>query len=81
MFYRIVIPIIVLAIVALLALLIVMINRKREQVIEEEHLIQKEKDWNGTCEFDNPETGAKCQRAEFHLENHYREINGHLVTW
>lgn len=27
------------------------------------------------------DTGAKCQREEFHLENHYRDVGGRLVHW
>jgi len=81
MLYRILIPILILGVIALIALLIVRANRRREEIIEEEHRLQAEKEWTGKCEFDNPETGAKCQREEFHLENHYRDVRGHLVTW
>lgn len=80
-FYRVGVPLIVVALVALLVLSLVLYQRKRERLLREEARLLAEERWDGHCEFDNPDTGAKCQRVEFHLENHYREVYGKLITW
>lgn len=80
-FYRVGVPLIIVALLALVALVLIYWRHRRDEDIQREERLNAENRWNGTCQFDNPETGAKCQREEFHLENHYREINGRLVTW
>lgn len=81
MMWQRVVPLIILLILALLVLVLVMHQRRKRQDIEREERLAAQKRWTGDCQFDNPETGAKCQRQEFHLENHYRDVGGKLVTW
>jgi hypothetical protein len=76
-----VIPVIMVLLVALVILVLVLHQRRKSQDLVRQERVLAEKDWDGVCQFDNPETGAKCQRLEFHLENHYRSVNGKLVTW
>jgi hypothetical protein len=74
MFYRVGVPLIIVLILALMLLALILWTRKRSRHLKDEARLHAEADWDGVCQFDNPETGAKCQREEFHLENHYREI-------
>lgn len=77
-----VIPILILLIVALLVLVLVLHQRRKSQDTDRRERLAAEKRWTGNCEFDNPKTGAKCERQEFHLENHYRTLDdGTLATW
>lgn len=80
-FYRVGVPLIIVALLALIALVLIYWRHRRDEDIRREEKLAAEKRWTGSCEFDNPDTGAKCQREEFHWENHYREINGRLVHW
>lgn len=79
--YRIMIPVLIVIAIAILALVIIYYVKRHSESVATEERLAAEKRWTGTCEFDNPNTGAKCQREEFHLENHYREVNGKLSTW
>lgn len=81
MFYRVGVPLIMLALLALLVLALVLWQRRRASYIERQERLAAQKRWPGICEFDNPESGAKCQREEFHLEHHYHDVNGRLVWW
>lgn len=81
MVYRFVIPLAVVAILSLLVLVLIYWRHRKDEDLRREERILAEERWDGICRFDNPETGAKCQRQEFHLENHYREVNGKLVQW
>lgn len=78
---RVGIPLAILLIVALIILALVLYQRHRSAETSRRERLLAEKRWDGVCRFDNPETGAKCTREEFHLENHYREVNGVLVIW
>ena len=81
MFMRVVIPLIIVGILALLLLAAIFWTRRKERYEAFRYRQQAEEYWDGVCQFDNPDTGAKCQREEFHLENHYREVNGKMVLW
>lgn len=82
MFTRVGIPLILVGLLALLLLAIVLWQLKRSREIDRQERLAAEKRWTGDCLFDNPETGAKCEREEFHLENHYHVLgNGSLVHW
>lgn len=72
---------VVLVIVALLFFGIAMLYKHYAKENDRRARIAAEEAWTGECEFDNLITGARCQRQEFHLENHYRDIDGKLVTW
>ena len=78
---RVVIPILILLIMAILVLILVMHQRRKSQDIDRKERLAAEKRWDGNCRFDNPDSGAKCERQEFHLENHYHDVNGRLVHW
>lgn len=80
-FYQVGVPLIVVALLALIFLGLALWWRKRQAQIDQEEALEKERDWDGVCQFTNPKTGAKCQREEFHLENHYRSVDGKLVFW
>lgn len=75
------IPLLVLLIFAVLVLVLVLWSRRRTAENQLKDRNAAEANWNNVCEFDNPETGAKCQRSEFHLENHYHDVGGRLVQW
>lgn len=81
MFYRVGVPLIALIILALLILALVLWQRRRDTSISRQERLAAEKRWDGNCQFDNPETGAKCERQEFHLKHHYHDVNGELVWW
>lgn len=79
--YRIVVPLVIVSVLAVIALVFLYRQHIRDENLRrQERLVAQEK-WTGVCQFDNPATGAKCLREEFHLENHYREVNGKLVFW
>lgn len=80
-FYQVGVPLIVIALLGLILLGFALWWRRREAQIEREELLEKKRNWEGVCHFDDPNTGTKCQREEFHLENHYHYVNGKLVTW
>lgn len=80
MWYR-VIPIIIIGLIALLVLAMVLYQIRRGKDLERKERLRARERWAGTCYFDNPNTGAKCEREEFHLENHYHDVNGTLVYW
>ena len=76
-----IVPFLIILLVALIVLALVMYQRRKSRDIErKERLLARER-WTGTCQFDNPDTGAKCEREEFHLENHYHDVGGRLVYW
>jgi hypothetical protein len=79
--YRIGVPLLILVVLALMFLLLMARWRQRQNDLEHERRLAAEKRWDGNCQFENPETGAKCKREEFHWENHYREIDGRMVFW
>lgn len=81
MFYRVGVPLIIVAILALLLLAFVFWQRRHGYDLARKERLAAEKRWDGNCQFDNPDTGAKCQREEFHLEHHYRDVNGRLEWW
>lgn len=81
MLHRIGVPLIIIAAIALIFLLMVIWNRNRQRENERRERILAEEQWNGVCRFDNPLSGAKCSREEFHMETHYREVGGKLVFW
>lgn len=81
MFMRVAVPLIIVGILALLVLALFLWRLQRDKDTRREERLAAEKRWPGYCEFENPKTGAKCTREEFHLENHYREVNGQLVYW
>ena len=76
-----VIPLVILLIIALIVLVLVLHQRRKTQDLDRQERLRARDNWDGVCEFDNPDTGAKCQRTEFHLENHYHDVNGKLVHW
>ena len=77
-----VVPIVMLLIIALIVLVLVLHQRRKSQDTEHRERLAAEKRWTGDCEFDNPKTGAKCERKEFHLENHYHVLDDDsLTTW
>ena len=76
-----VVPLFILLIIALIVLVLVLHQRRKTKDLDREERLKARNEWDGVCEFDNPKTGAKCQRTEFHLENHYHDVNGVLVTW
>jgi hypothetical protein len=76
------IPFLILGIVALLLLGLVFWQLRRSRDVEIQQRLAAEKRWPGYCQFDNPNTGAKCTREEFHLENHYHDLgDGRLSRW
>lgn len=81
MMWQRVIPLFILLIIALLVVVLVLWKRRdaKEDVAKARNIAEAE--WDGQCQFDNPETGAVCERKEFHLENHYHDVNGKLVYW
>ena len=82
MWTRVVIPLLILLILALIVLVLVMNQRRKSQDLDRKERLAAEKRWTGSCTFDNPATGAKCNREDFHLENHYHVLrDGTLVTW
>lgn len=81
MMWQRIVPFLIILLVALLILALVMYQLRKSRDIERKERLQARKNWDGNCQFDNPETGAKCQREEFHLENHYRDVKGKLVHW
>ena len=77
-----VIPLVILIIVALLVLILVLNQRRKSRNIDRQERLAAEKRWRGDCQFDNPKTGAKCERQDFHLENHYHVLpDGSLASW
>lgn len=76
-----VVPLLIILLVALIVLALVMYHRRKSLDIERKERLIARENWDGNCQFDNPDTGAKCQREEFHLENHYRDVGGRLVHW
>lgn len=76
-----VVPFLILGILALIVLVLVLHQRRKSLDNEHKDRLLAEERWTGDCEFDNPQTGAKCERKEFHLENHYHDVNGVLATW
>jgi len=81
MFYRVGVPLIIVALLALLLLALVLWQRRKTHTVERQERMAARQRWDGNCLFDNPETGAKCEREEFHLEHHYHDVNGNLVWW
>lgn len=81
MMWQRVLPLVILLIVALLILALVMFQLRKSRDNERTDRLAAEKRWRGNCQFDNPDTGAKCEREEFHLENHYHDVGGRLVHW
>lgn len=81
MFYRIGVPLLLVGILALIFLGLMIWYRRRQAEIEKEERLLAEQRWTGTCQFDNPNTGAKCTREEFHIDTHYRDVNGSLTFW
>lgn len=82
MWTRVAIPLVIVLIMALVVLVLVMNQRRKSQDLDRKERLAAEKRWRGNCAFDNPKTGAKCERQEFHLENHYHVLDdGSLVTW
>lgn len=79
--WRNIVPLLILLILALLVFVLVMNQRRKSQDNERKDRLAAEKRWDGNCQFDNPDTGAKCEREEFHLENHYHDVGGRLVHW
>lgn len=71
----------ILFLVALLFLGLTMWVRQYQRQLARAERLQAEKEWDGICQFENPETGVQCQRHEFHLEHHYRDTPNGLVTW
>lgn len=77
-----VIPLLILLVLALIVLALVLWVRRATWYIERKERLVAEKRWTGDCQFDNPNTGAKCERQDFHLENHYHVLpSGQLVMW
>ncbi len=76
-----IIPFLIILLVALLVLALVMHARRKSRDIERKERLSARERWDGNCQFDNPDTGAKCEREEFHLENHYHDVGGRLVHW
>lgn len=81
MIWQRVIPLFIVLILALLVLVLVLWGRRQSRENRAKDRNTAEANWNNVCEFDNPETGAKCERSEFHLENHYHDVGGRLVHW
>jgi hypothetical protein len=81
MFYRVGVPLLILVVLALLLLAVVLWQRRRENTVRREERLAARNRWDGNCQFDNPTSGAKCEREEFHLEHHYHDVNGELVWW
>ena len=81
MMWQRVVPLFILLIIALIVLVLVMHQRRKTLDNERKDRFHAEAIWDGECQFDNPKTGAKCERREFHLENHYHDVNGVLQTW
>ena len=81
MFMRVAVPLIILGIISLLVLAVIFWTHNQEKRQVEKDLLHAQNLWDGKCEFDNPETGAVCERTEFHLENHYHDVGGRLVHW
>jgi hypothetical protein len=76
-----VVPLLIVLVISLLVLTLVLWGRRKERSDKERVRQKAQEEWDYECKFDNPETGAKCTRREFHLENHYHEVNGRFVTW
>ena len=79
---RIIVPLAIIVVVALLIGALVIVAGRYEQIQERREKDFARANWRGFCEFYNPQTGASCQREEFHLENHYHELSGgRLSQW
>lgn len=50
------------------------VNKRRE-------LRVARKNWTGVCPKSNPDTGDRCEREEFHVNHHCRDIDGQMVWW
>lgn len=81
MFRAVGMPLIVVGLLALILLVFALMYKKEQREKAQRARKTAYVNWDGVCKFDNPETGAVCQRTEFHLENHYHDVNGKLVTW
>lgn len=81
MMWQRVVPLVILLILALLVLTLVLWKRRQDRDNKSRDRSVAEAEWDGNCQFDNPETGAVCERKEFHLENHYHDVGGRLVHW
>lgn len=82
MWVRVVVPLALVLILAVLVLVLVLYQRRKSQDIDRQERQLAERRWRGNCAFDNPKTGARCNREEFHLENHYHVLpDGSLTTW
>lgn len=81
MMWQRVVPFLIILLLALIVLVLVLWRRKQNKYEASKERRLAEASWTGDCEFDNPETGATCQRKEFHLENHYHDVGGKLVHW
>lgn len=80
--WRQLLPVLVVAALALILLAWAFIYSRRKVDKKNEDRVKAEFEWDEECKFDNPRTGAVCERKEFHLENHYHELpDGELVTW
>ncbi len=75
------VPLVILLIIALMILVLVLWRRRQDREDENRDRRSAEAAWDNECKFDNPKTGATCERREFHLENHYHDVNGRLETW
>lgn len=77
-----VIPLIILLILAIIIVVLVLLVYRSSENIKRRERLAAEKRWTGDCQFDNPKTGAKCERQDFHLENHYHVLpSGQLDMW
>lgn len=81
MFMRVGVPLLMLLVLALILLAVIAFYARRRRDAKVDARKQAYVEWTGKCQFDNPKTGAKCEREEFHLENHYHDVNGVLQTW
>lgn len=76
-----ILPVVIIGVIALILVIVIFMQKRWERNIQEEAELYKQAEWTGDCPVSNPETGASCQRQEFHEEHHYRVHNGKMHTW
>lgn len=82
MWVRVGVPLLIVLIMVIIVMVLVLLQRRKSYDLDREERILAEKRWRGNCAFDNKETGAKCNREDFHLENHFHVLpDGRLATW
>lgn len=82
MWARVVVPLLIVLIMAIIVLALVLHQRQKSMDLDRKERLASEKRWLGDCSFSNPNTGAKCNREDFHLENHYHVLeDGSLTGW